>query len=158
MIRKLTEMLGRPVYGFCTSSTDADENGFHDIHIHPAALPPEYRIFSEKNRIGNCNRKIHNVRTEIFETLGVKYLSDCGPGGIIVMDELGFMEKDAAAFQNKVIERLQGGIPVLAAIKNRQDIDFLNTLRALPETVEIVLTEENREEVFARLNNIIQSW
>lgn len=158
LVRRLVRESGLPVYGFCTAMTAPDENGFHDIYIHPAAQAAEDRIRTEENRIGSCDRRTHLVNTEVFETLGVRYLTEIGTDGIVVMDELGFMEKDAQRFMDRAAELLQSGLPVLASIKNRDDIPFLNRLQALPGVRTYTVTAENREDLYRTLLPIILEW
>ena len=55
----------------------------------------------------------------IFEELGVDILRKVrNSADLIIMDELGFMEKDAQQFQQEVIKCFDCEIPVLAVIKS----------------------------------------
>ena len=44
---------------------------------------------------------------------------------IPLMDEIGFFEQDALAFQAAILDALDGDIPVLAAVKAREGIHSL---------------------------------
>ena len=157
LIRRLLENTGRPVCGFMTKSLPADEAGFHPIYIHPAAQAVEDRVYTPENLIGTCDTRIHNINQSAFDTFGVEYLTGLSPEGIVVMDELGFMEVSSEAFTSKVMEVLDGDIPILAAVKTRTDIDFLNTVRAHPKAHVFTMTEENRDELFDTLLPILKS-
>ena len=65
-----------------------------------------------------------------FDTLGTAALRD-RDGDVLLMDELGFLERDAHRFQEAVLAALQGEQPVLAAVKNRND-PFLQAVRGVP--------------------------
>lgn len=156
LIRRLISEAGMPVCGFCTWSSAPDETGFHDIYIHPAAMPAEARIRSERNRIGRCDQRIHEVRPEVFESLGVDLLSDVREDGIIVMDELGFMEQDSPRFMDRVIELLRGDVPVIASVKDRHDVAFLDRVRLQPKAELFRLTKETREDLFMKLLPIVR--
>ena len=119
-----------PVYGFITDCLSADQGGFHPIYIHPAG--EEKREYEERNRIGSCDTRIHNIRSEIFDTVGTELIRSAEPGGILVMDELGFMEEQSVRFMRAVEDALDSEIPVLAACKSREDIPFLCRIRAHP--------------------------
>ena len=119
LIQRLLAQNTLPLYGFITKKLDPDENGFHPIYIHPAGA--RERRFDEENLIGTCDRRIHNINLDVFNTLGVTYLQ-AKPGGIILMDELGFMEAKAEAFTRAVMKALDGDVPVVAAVKARFDI------------------------------------
>lgn len=155
LIARLLEHSSRPLYGFITKKLDPDGNGFHPIYIHPAGAAE--RICEERNLIGTCDRRIHNINFDAFNTLGVTYLQ-AKPGGIILMDELGFMEAKAEAFTRAVFDALDGDVPVIAAVKARFDIPFLDEVRAHPKTMLNMITTENRDALFSELLPIIQGW
>lgn len=155
LIARLLSRSTRPVYGFVTKRLAAGEDGFHPIYIHPAAA--ETRVCGETNLVGTCDRGNHRANPGVFDTLGVKYLR-AAPGGLIVMDELGFMEAKAEAFVRSVFTALDGDIPVLAAVKARFDVPFLNDVRAHPRGRLCMLTRENRDELFEELLPVILAW
>lgn len=156
LIRRLLESCTRPVYGFVTKRLAADETGFHPIYIHPAS--EQNRVYEDGNRIGTCDTKVHNVNADTFNTLGVSYLSCAKPGGVILMDELGFMEAQAEDFVRAVFAALDGDIPVIAAVKARYDVPFLNKVRAHPNGRLYNITTENRDEMYEQLLPVMQGW
>ncbi|MCE5234883.1 MAG: nucleoside-triphosphatase [Clostridiaceae bacterium] len=155
LISRLIAHSARPVYGFVTKRLEADGSGFHPIYIHPAGS--DARRYGENNLVGTCDRKIHNVNLDAFNTLGVSYLK-AAPNGLIVMDELGFMEAKAEAFVSAVFDALNGAVPVIAAVKARFDVPFLNDVRAHPNTRLYTVTKENRDELFERLLPAVRAW
>lgn len=66
------------------------------------------------------------------------------------MDELGFLENDARAFQAAVLRALDGDTPVLAAVKPR-DTNFLRRVRSHPKAELVLLDEQNRDALYDRL-------
>ena len=50
-----------------------------------------------------------------------------------------------------VLEALTGDIPVIAAVKSRTDILFLNAVRSAPRAEVFPITPENRDELFEKL-------
>lgn len=158
LIRRLLAAVDMPVYGFVTKRLPSGEDGFHPIYIHPAGCPEQQRQWDVENQIGTCNGKIHNIATEVFNTVGTMLLRSAKPDGIIVMDELGFMEAKAEAFTQAVFEALDGDIPVLAAVKNRTDIAFLEKVRSHPKATVFHLTTENRDELFREILPVVTSW
>ncbi len=155
LVQKLLKATNRPLYGFITKRLEADETGFHPIYIHPAGAIE--RAHDEDNLIGTCDTKIHNISTETFNTLGVEYLK-AEPGGLIVMDELGFMEAGAEKFVKSVFAALDGDIPVIAAVKARYDVAFLNEVRAHKNAKLFNITKENRDALYQELLPIVLSW
>lgn len=155
LISNLLKATNRPLYGFITKRLEADETGFHPIYIHPAAVSE--RSHADRNLIGTCDTKVHNVSIETFNTLGVDYLK-AEPDGLIVMDELGFMEAGAEQFVNAVFSALDGDVPVIAAVKARYDIEFLNRVRAHKNAKLFNITTENRETLYREILPIVLSW
>ena len=157
LISRLLKEKGLPVYGFYTDTIEAEEEGFHDIFIHNAHEPDNV-VWEEKNQIGSCNGSIHKTREEKFESLGVEYLSDVRDDGIILMDELGFMEQNSPKFMARVLELMDGDIHIIASIKHRDDIEFMNKLRAKPKAEVFKINRDNCEELYPVLSEIISKW
>ena len=155
LIQRLLIQSTRPLYGFITKKLEPDENGFHPIYMHPAGRSK--RVYEQKNLIGTCDRRTHNINLDVFNTLGVSYLQ-AKPDGIILMDELGFMEAKAEAFTRAVMGALDGDIPVIAAVKARFDVPFLNEVRAHSKGQLFLITPENRDQAYEELLPIVLGW
>ena len=151
LIEKLLAASSRPRYGFITKMRPAGPDGFHPIYIHPAATPVEARAYAEENCIGACDSRTHRPNLAAFDTLGVQYIRAARPGGIIVMDELGFLEAKADKFTAAVLAALAGDVPVIAAVKSRTDVPFLNAVRAASRAEVFYITPENRDELYEKL-------
>ena len=151
LIRRLLDNTDRPVCGFMTKSLPADEAGFHPIYIHPAGQPTAERVYTEENCIGVCDSRTHRPNLEVFDGLGVRYVRAARPDGVLVMDELGFFEAKAEAFTAAVLEALSGDVPVIAAVKSRRDVSFLNAVRSQPRAEVFYITPENRDVLYERL-------
>lgn len=154
LIQKLLKANALPVSGFYTERLKADTSGFHPIYIHSAG--ESARMYTEENLVGTCDAKVHNVRLSVFDTLGVQYLR--APGGLIVMDELGFMEARAAGFTKAVFAALDEHTPVIAAVKARTDVPFLNAVRAHENCRVYTVTAENRDALYEALLPVIEMW
>ena len=151
LIEKLLAACPRPTYGFVTKRQPAGQDGFHAIYIHPAGQSLTERVYTQSNCIGACDSRTHRPNPDVFNTLGVRYIRDARPGGILIMDELGFFEAKAEAFTAAVLAALSGDIPVLAAVKSRTDIPFLNAVRTAPRAEVFHITPDNRDELYERL-------
>ena len=81
-----------------------------------------------------------------------------GPrGGIILMDELGFLENDAKVFQSAVLCALDGDTPVLAAVKPK-DTPFLRAVRGHENAELVFIDEQNRDALLEKLLPHILRW
>ena len=156
MIRALLQSSALPAYGFMTRSMNTRADGYHEIYMFSAGQT-DGRCGPE-NHVGDCNTKERTVNLRVFETLGLKLL-EAKPDGIVAMDELGFMEAKAPAFCARVLELLDGEIPVLATVKaGRRDVDFLNRVCSHPKAECYELRSDNAEELYRMLSPIVESW
>lgn len=148
LLNRLLEECDRPVYGFRTAVGDSMKKGFRSFFMHPADCTE--MIESEANHIGDGNGVDHYFYPEVFDIFGVKCL-ESKPDGIIIMDELGFMENDAELFKAKVLECLDGDIPVIATAKAGMDTEFLNAVLNHPNASVYYIDQENRDQLYEEL-------
>ena len=130
------------------------------IYIYPASLPTDQRKRGVENLVGRCGNfgRQKEIFPEVFNALGTAYLQGTPSCQVIVMDELGFMESDAQAFRRAVLQTLDGETPVLAAVKNRMDVEFLRQVCAHPWAEVVPINPENREELFRALLPVVSGW
>ncbi|MBR6574301.1 MAG: hypothetical protein IKK61_04855 [Clostridia bacterium] len=155
LARRLLEDWSGPVRGFITRASLPDADGFRSIYLHAADDPTPME--QTCNRIGRTNRTEHTMWPEVFDGLGVELLR-AQPGSLILMDELGFLEQDAAGFRRQVLRCLDGNIPVLAVIKHKTHIPFLQEIRTHPRVQLYQVTEENRDDLLTELSPLIRNW
>lgn len=157
LIGRLLEHNTRPLCGFATKRIPVPgADGLCPVYLHPAAQAVSERVYGRDNLIGKCDRR-HSLRfPQVFDTLGVELLR-APEDGLILMDELGFLENDAARFRGAVLRALDGSIPVLAAVKSR-DTEFLRAVKAHSNAELISITEQNRGELYERLLPKILEW
>ncbi len=158
LTQKLKAESTLPIYGFVTRSIETGVDGELGVYMFPAALPTDQQIPSEFNRVGMRSPSGPIAFPEVFENLGVSLLEDAKDDGIILMDELGFMEERAVYFQEKVLEILQSDAHVIAVIKDRRDIPFLERIRGCGNAEIYEVTEETREELYRGLATIVHAW
>ena len=154
LIETLLQRWDHPIYGYITRSTPRDEQGYHSIYMYPAGTIE--RPQTRRNHVGDCNSRERRVNPQVFEELGVECLQ-WNSDGVIVMDEIGFMECSSPAFLSRIRTALDGDVPVIAAVKARFDVDFLNEVRSHPKAHCFTITKENREALYAQLLPIWES-
>lgn len=150
LIGRILENTDRPLYGFRTAPGRSMKQGCRSFFIHPADA--EIRFETEENHIGDGNGVERTGYPEAFDGFGLRCL-EARPDGIIVMDELGFMEKDAKAFCSRVLELFDGDIPVIAAAKAGHDIGLLNRIFDHPDAEVVYITEDNRDDLYEKLRD-----
>ncbi len=151
LIQRLLRLNGKSLFGFITKKCLPDETGMCKVYMHPIG---QERQYSKENLIGECNAVYSIKYPEVFDTLGVR-LVNCDAGGLLVMDELGFMENDAPDFQKAVLRALDNqDISVLAAAKSR-DTDFLRKVKQHSGVYHFELKQETRESVFSDISKLL---
>ena len=156
LFERLLKACRMPVYGFQSCITATREDGFHEIHMF--AIEDRERRPMEENLIGICNRRERKVNLPVFETLGVSLL-EAKPDGILVMDELGFMEAEAPAFVDAVLRRLDGDNPVLATVRAGDlGSDFLDRVRMHPKAALYTVSPEKADALYEELLPVIEEW
>lgn len=158
LIRRLLAENRREVGGFVTKRlTEADANGFFPIYLYPARQREEERRSERANLVGTCDSRSSVRYPEVFDGLGTHLIESAPRGGLILMDELGFLENDAKAFQTAVLRALDGDTPVLAAVKPK-DTPFLRAVRGHGNAELVFIDEANRDALFAQLLPHILRW
>jgi nucleoside-triphosphatase len=79
-----------------------------------------------------------------LERVGLPALGDAGPGGVVVVDELGRMELASAAFRAAVVDLLGRDVAVVATVHQTRD-RFTDALRRRPDIRVLRVTEATRD-------------
>lgn len=136
----LIRRLVRPEYGFFTRKERPWPDGNAPVYLHSFTEPLSC---TARNLVGLCRAQRAVKYPEVFDTEGVRVLRKIPQGAMVVLDELGFLENDAAAFQARVKALLDGDYRVIAAVKDKVT-PFLEQVRQHPRCRVYFITEENR--------------
>ena len=149
LIRRVTEALNRPMWGFLTKrdNTLTNEEKGTPVYIHEVGKAP---VQAEENLIGYGGNGRVSVVPETFDRWAEKLRVPVPRDHLILMDELGFMESSSPEFCSAVLTLLEGNTPIIAAVREK-DTPFLNALRAHPNCRCFQVTEENREPLYTEV-------
>ena len=146
LVSLLAEKAARPLYGFISKSLNARDDGYHEIYMYPPFIP------GEKQLLAICNGTDREVYSEVFDDYGVRLLENVGNDGIVIMDEIGFMEESSPKFKEKILEILDSDLHVIAAVKSaHHDTEFLQKVRNHSNSALYYITRENRDELTKKL-------
>ena len=144
-----------PIYGFQTKRF-ACSDGINRIYMFPAGHVRIDSLPSDTCYLGSTCGHVRDVCTETFETYGTALIRSARPGGLIIMDEIGHMEKDARLFLQAIFDALDGDIPVLASVRYTDgSIDYLERIKHHPQVRLYMLTGENRDAVYDEIRDTI---
>ena len=160
-----------PIYGFQTKKF-AGSDGTSRIYMFPAGGDLPGSIPAEARYIGSTCGRVKDVCPETFDTYGTALIRSARPGGLLIMDEIGHMEKNSPLFLRAVFEALDGDIPVLAVARYTEGDaapagqppkagdqtvsgDYLERIRRHPRVRLYMLTEDNRDAVYDEVRDIL---
>ena len=155
LIRSLLRDVTVPVFGYETVTMDTRPDGYHEIYLYPDGTENPQR--REENHVADCNTRERVIHPEVFDTLGVQLLRQ-PVKGILVMDEIGFMESGAEEFCRAVLERLDGDTPVLAAVRTGMDTPFLRKVTRHPNVRCLDMDPIRFEEYEHQLRPVVRVW
>jgi nucleoside-triphosphatase len=122
-------------------STHSGLSGDFNLYISPFGEPP---IYDKAHCAGYRSSQGAVGFPHTFDTAGVDLLHAAQKqNGIICMDELGFLEKEAFLFQRAVCDCLDGPIPVLGVLKAKR-VPWHDAITSHPAVTIIDVNLRNR--------------
>jgi len=117
------------------------------VYIIPANEPDV--PLGDHNRAGIRYRLGHGrkVFTQVFDNYGTQCLSHTDGSDIIIMDEIGVMEREADIFSAKIIELLGGETPILGVLRKSAETPLAQAIRSHPNVKIVEVTEQNRDSL-----------
>ena len=127
---------GKRVGGFFTKRVEGllERPSVHLLRAGTADVP------SAENLLFCCG----GADMQQFDKLGCGALADTAGCDVLVMDELGPHEEQAAAFRQAVLRALDGDAPIIGVLQQAESA-FLRQVAAHPNVRVITVTEENRD-------------
>ncbi|MGN1368241.1 MAG: nucleoside-triphosphatase [Aristaeellaceae bacterium] len=114
LLKKVLHAYHGKIGGFVTQKTT--EFMGPDCSVHIFGLD-EAQVFSPGNFLFICGKPNQHA-CERFDSLGCDALLRCADCSLIVMDELGRHEANAARFRSAVLEKLNGDTPILGVLQS----------------------------------------
>lgn len=153
LIQHVLKELDQPVSGFLTKKETslADEQSNSPVYIYD----PGTHSRTSENQVGACGTHGFAVIKGAFDRYAPRLLAPIPENHVVVMDEIGFMESEEKVFCNAVLSLLDGEVPVIAAVKNK-DVPFLETVRSHPKCRCFYITKENRDALFQEVMDFMK--
>jgi nucleoside-triphosphatase THEP1 len=104
----------------------------------------EAAIPNESNLLFVCGKADDRTR-ERFDVLGCAALAKCSARSLLVMDELGPHEAEAALFRQAVLKLLDGDIPILGVLQAPAE-RFWPEITHHPNVRMLEVTENDRDQ------------
>lgn len=146
LINRVLEKTDRPLYGFRTKKEDSlrtEELG-SPVYLYDLSKPKKQ---GEENLLGYCKNSHSTTNIDTFNRFASILDQNIPKNGLILMDEIGFMESKAETFCQAILRRLDGDIPVIAAVKDKEN-PFLDQVRNHPNCKCFYINKENRDQLY----------
>lgn len=143
LVRTLLNNTARPVKGL--RSVSIFENGDRVVYLFPAT---ETEATEENGRKAGVCRNHHVVEKhpEVFNTYGVSLLSGIPSGSLVVIDEVGNMEREAALYDKAVLSLLdRDDILVFGVVQKMASTPLSEAIRSHRNVHLTEVTMENRD-------------
>ena len=151
LIRALLAAIPLPVYGVITKKEPPQSDGFCPVYIH---LYGAERRYTEENCIGKCREGKSIACPESFDRFASQMRFPTG--GVIVFDELGFLESSAKQFTDAVLRTLDTAPFCICAVRDKQTA-FLDAVRFHPRARVFPIDEANRDALREQLLSLLPS-
>ena len=98
---------------------------------------------------GVCsNRHITERYPEVFDDVGCRLLDFDEDTRLVVIDEIGSMERGARRYSDRIMSLLdRTDIRILGVLQKKTDSDLAQAIRKHPNVRMIEVTEENRDDL-----------
>ncbi len=143
VLDKVASQLTGRIGGFRSGSGSQRHEADRQLYLWDVMDEPVCDAAHQVARIAPDGRTAFPER---FDALGCDALRRAKEAGVdwILMDECGFLERDATEFQAEVLRTLDGDIPVLGVVRLRSS-GWTDAIRTHPKVTLITVTEENRD-------------
>ena len=122
-----------------------DENNDRNVYL----VPEKGENREPAVLAGVCsNRHITERHPEVFDDVGCRLLDFDEDTELVVIDEIGNMERDAKRYSDRILTLLdRTDIRILGVLQKKADSDLAQTIRKHPNVRMIEVTEENRDKL-----------
>lgn len=154
VIEKVLAGLHITVGGFRSGSGPDRHKPQRWLYLWDAAGEP---VYDESHRVAYLSTEGRRSFPDRFDALGCAALLQARHSGakLILMDECGFLERDAIKFQTEVLHTLDGDIPVLGVVRLHSS-GWTDSIRSHPDVTLFTVTESNRDDLPDRITSLLR--
>ena len=114
-----------------------------------------------KNEAGQvCGALISKLKSEVVDgrrqmvPTGEEFTVDCD---LVLMDEIGRMERHADTYSARIRTLLDGCVPILGVVQKKADTPLAAAIRSHPNVRLIEVSEENRDVLLPEILSALRS-
>ena len=142
--------------GFRTVSAQPQADGSRPVYLHPACSPDE--LHESANRVGIRRPGLGIVSfPAAFETAGLAALEGAEDCDLVLMDEIGRMERHADAYSARIRTLLDGPVPILGVVQKKADTPLASHIRSHPNVRLLEVSAENRNTLLPEIVSALRA-
>ena len=142
--------------GFRTVSAKPEADGSRPVYLHPAAA--QDLLCGAQNRVGIRRPELGIASfPDAFETAGLAALEGAEDCDLILMDEIGRMERHADAYSARIRTLLDGAVPILGVVQKKADTPLAGTIRSHPNVRLLEVSAQNRDTLLPESLNALRA-
>ena len=149
LVQRVVQELSLPVWGLVTCKEGSLEEATGGFPVYLQHLSG-YGQEGQRQLVAFCNKKQLEVRKEVFDSFAPLLSQPVPAGHLVLLDELGVLERVSESFCAAVLELLNRNLVGIIAAKHK-DSCFLNQVRGHQHCRCFRLSTENREELFLQV-------
>ena len=133
-----------------------EADGSRPVYLHPAAAQD---LFCDAhNRVG-IRRPALGIASfpDAFETAGMEALAGAEDCDLVLMDEIGRMERHADAYSARIRTLLGGAVPILGVVQKKADTPLAGHIRSHPNVRLFEVSAENRDTLLPGILNALRA-
>ena len=141
-------------YGGLRSISVFDENNDRNVYLVPAGGGNnEPAVLA-----GVCSKRhITERHPEVFDDVGCRLLDFDEDTELVVIDEIGNMERDAERYSDRILELLdRNDVRILGVLQKKANSHLAEAIRKHPNVRIIEVTEENREALVSVITGLLR--
>lgn len=147
LINKVVKKTGKKIAGYRTKKyADTTWEGYlNPLFFHPVNEEPN---FNKENMLSYSRENGSMVRLAgAFDKHADEIVGEVDSNSIIVFDEMGYIEVEEKQWCDANLKVFDGDVPVIAAVKNKEGIAYLDAITSHPKCKVFEITEKNRDEL-----------
>lgn len=153
LVTRILNHTNLPIYGI--RSVSRFEDGDRVVYLVPAL---KGEISCQGIKAGICrNHHVVERHAEAFDSFAKENLSSVESGALVVIDEIGNMERDALLFNEAVLALLdRTDITVLGVLQNMAHTELSQAIRSRSDIQFFEVSPSNRDTLFETLKEYIK--
>ena len=131
--------------------------GFRTVSAKPEAAAQDL-LCGAQNRVGIRRPELGIASfPDAFETAGMDALKGAEDCDLVLMDEIGRMERHADTYSARIRTLLDGCVPILGVVQKKADTPLAAAIRSHPNVRLIEVSEENRDVLLPEILSALRS-